>query len=206
MTRRAVWSSTALLLTVGLAGTASAAAPVSCGLVKDKAGDATFQQLGQTPSDDGLDGVGGDLASDKSVLTVVIKLKAWTSPDPQGPLGRDFYFEFRPAKAPTTMYLSYNEAPTGAATFSYGDLEPQASGFTNYVPKGQADGVIKGNELHTWADADTLGDLGSVAPKTKIAGLQVETFNRTGTLLNKYDTATGKTYVAGTKSCIPLGK
>lgn len=205
------------LLASGLAASAADAAvkkpkpaPPVCQLVKDDAGDAKALQ-----ADDKLDIVTADVASDASTVTAVIRMKgAPGGTDTAAPFGRGVYFIFTPTGAAEPVFLSVGFDPAGGATYKYGSIVKGTT--TNYTTKGDATGSIVGNEIHISVPTAALGALGNVKAGSKLNGLTVESKyyigvapNPTGVYaasLQPADDATGKSYIAGAKSCVTPGK
>lgn len=215
MKTRAVLALSALLAS-GLAAGADAAvkkpkpAPPVCNLVKDDAGDAEA-----VSADDKLDIITADIASNASLVTAVIRMKAAPGgTDTAAPFGRGVYFIFTPTGAAEPVFLSVGFDPTGGATYKYGSIVTSTT--TNYTTKGDAAGSIVGNEIHISVPTGALGALGNVKTGSKFGGLTVESKyyigvapNPTGVYaasLQAADDATGKTYIAGAKSCVTPGK
>jgi hypothetical protein len=205
----------ALVASVAAAGAAGAVVknpapqPV-CKLIVDDAGDASLQA--PIPSDDSIDLTGADLASDTKNVTAVLRIKNLGATSPLQVTGRNYYFEFTPAKAQFPVYFSYEEdfsAPLLGGVFSYGDLEPGTGGVPTYTRKGDATGVIDSakNEIRISVPTSAVQALGNVKAGSKISSLSASTTAVLGVLVADVDTAEAtKPYVAGYPSCVKPGK
>lgn len=211
----------ALVASVAAAGAAGAATrprpkplkPV-CNLVTDESGDATFQPPLPTPSDDALDIVSGDIATNAKTLTGVVRVKALGGTSPSQFTGQTYYLQFNVPGFANPLYVGYQFDQT-AALFQYGDLETtQGQGI--YTPKGNATGVVDTvkNEIRISVPITDLASLARVKPGMKLTGIQALTFQNVGVpnaaggggLLGGGDTADGtKAYVAGYPSCVKPG-
>jgi len=198
----------ASLAATGVASTTALAAtkpkPV-CHLVVDPAGDATPQP--PIPSDDSLDVVSGDLASNAKKVTAVIRLKDLGATSPTQVSGRNYFFLFSLRNADYPVYFSYREDVTGGA-FEWGDLEPGAGGVGTYTKMGSAAGVVDvaHSQIRITVPVADVRSLGKIAPGSKVTGMQISTTAVVGVLVFDVDTAqTAKSYVAGTASCVVPG-
>jgi hypothetical protein len=223
----------ALLLSCVAATTAMAvgaqAAPVkkACNLVADKAGDVNndITVEGQKapasfPASESLDLVGGDLASNGTSITGVLKL-AKIDPDEQAVINRRYVLKFKPAGSKYPLLLAVLVDATGE-TFFFGWFDP-ATGTYNY-PGTTATGAITGNTISIsakLADMAAVPEVGKVKPGTRISGIEAYAFRRypapsatvgvppsagAGFKVAEADAATSKqTYVAGQASCVKLG-
>jgi hypothetical protein len=205
----------ASLTAVGVAGAATKPKPKPvCHLIADTSGDAPI--FGPTPSDDSLDIVSGDIATNAKSLTGVVRVKnlaATTSTSPY--TGQTYYVQFSVPGFDNPMYVGYQVDKT-AALFQYGDLET-TQGQGVYTPKGNATGVVDAakNEIRISVALGDLASLASVKPGKKITGIQALTFQNVGVpnaaggggALVGGDTAEAtKPYVAGYPSCVTPGK
>lgn len=186
-------------------GTAQAA-PASCRIVTDAEGDSSRGK--------GLDIVSGDLASNRSTVTAVFRLAEATKTNVMAPTGQGYYFRFN-AGGSAPIYLAYTVTPT-AETFSYGWTD----GTLNNT-LGQAKGVFDPakKEIRISAPVGAWGSYGKLRPGARITAIEAtsywvvgayvsspETGTNGGGGLSPADTALGKTYVAGSPSCVAVGK
>ena len=195
----------AATLAVGLAVAGSAvaapkAAPV-CKLVKDSKGDAAI--LRDQPS---LDIVSADLASDAKSVTAVLRLDgAPSGANPEAAGGTRYYMEFNLPGSPKAQYLAAFVPFAGSPTFRTGEITTEEARRSFSTDPEPAKGAIRGNEVTITAPVSTFAARGKVAPGTKLTGLTAETFAVVGVLLVSVDDATGKSYTAGTPSCVKPG-
>ena len=177
-----------------------------CNLVKDDAGDASIQP--PIPSDDSVDVLGGDLASDAKKVTAVIRVKNLAATSPAMVTGRNYYFQFTPPKATYPVYFSYETDPTTpllGGVFNWGDLEPGTGGVPTYTTKGSATGVIDSakNEIRITVPVSDVGSVGSMKVGGKVSTLSVNTTDNFGVVVATVDDAAGsKPYIAGSPSCV----
>jgi hypothetical protein len=195
----------ALAAATGVAAAAPSPKPV-CNLLTDAKGDGyptTAAEAG--PSDDALDILSADVATNAKQLTAVLRLsKAATSAD-SAPTGFRFLVLFTTPGSDDPVYLSAASTPGLGETYSFGT--DAADGLTD---GGEATGVFDAakNEVRITA---SLSDLSSVAgklkPGTKLTGLNANSSRDFQAVITYADRAEGgKTYVAGTPSCVAVGK
>lgn len=210
-----------LCLTVAVAlvaaGSASAATkpkpkpksvPPVCNLVVDPAGDAngTFLRDGVMPSsEDGVDIVSADVATDAKVLTTVIRVKKLTTSSASAPGGLHWKFFFT---VDEVKIYTQAVAATGAnPIFRFGTIDG-TSGTSKSL--GEAPGVldVAKNEVRVSVPLSAL-------PATVKAGTKINTFDLSAgryysagvSLSDATDAAASeKTYVAGALSCVTPGK
>ena len=201
----------ALVAAVATSGVATAAVkkpapkPV-CNLITDDAGDASLQP--PVPSDDSLDIVGGDLASDGKNVTAVIRVKDLAATSPGAVTGRNYYFLFELPTAENPVYFSYEEDATGGVG-KFGALVPDDStGVGTYTSSGDAVATVVAdkNEIHLTVPVSALAALGKMGKGVKASNLSISTTLVRGVLVATIEDATGKSYVAGSKSCVTPGQ
>jgi hypothetical protein len=191
------------LVLAGPAGAASAPKPV-CNLVTDQAGDASVQP--PLPSDDSLDIVSADLASNAKSVTAVLRLKSLGAASPYSVTGRNYYLLFNVPGATNPVYFSAESDVTGT-TYHWGDLET-VNGLGSYTSKGTATGVtdVAKNEIRITTSVSDLAVVGKAKPGNKLSALHASTTAVLGVLVADVDTADGsKSYVAGAPSCVKPG-
>ncbi|HVF05463.1 MAG TPA: hypothetical protein VNA20_11545 [Frankiaceae bacterium] len=191
--------------------------PKSCNVVFDDAGDASLDS--NIPSDDSLDIVGGDFASNGKKITGVIKVKALQAQNPRSPLGQLYFAIFTVKGNTTPLTLSATLAPTGTVySFGYQGEDPTTKVNTSYTV-GTAVGKITGNEIKISANIAAFPQKASLKNGNPVTSLVVETRTLAGqravpsqevgpvrvplgggTLLA--DEATAKKYTLGAPSCV----
>jgi hypothetical protein len=188
------------LAVAGTAGAVTAPKPV-CNLVTDPAGDASIQP--PLPSDDTLDIVSADIASNAKVVTAVLRLRSLGATSPYSASGRNYYLQFDLRGAANPIYFSAESDATGTS-YHWGDLET-VNGLVSYTPKGEATGVtdVAKNQIRMTVPVSELAALGKAKPGSKISGLHANTTAVLGVLVADVDTADGsKSYTAGAPSCV----
>ena len=195
-----------LLTTAGLAG---AAAKPSCNLVTDPKGDGTgfvFTDEDYLPNDPQLDLVSGDIATAGKTITAVIRLDELALSDPSSPTGRAYYANF--AVGDAQLFLSAALDGAGAATYSGGFTE------TRRTSLGEATGVVDvaKKEVRISAPVSLFAEKAKIANGVKILDLnllaQRYIGNRSagGATPSADEAVGGRTYVAGSASCVAVGK
>ena len=181
-----------------------------CNLLTDDAGDASFLP---GVADDNLDILSADVATSAKTLTVELRLKSYSATDTNAPFGRNYYVLFSAPGQPNPIFLSYSVGPL-ASSASYGDLEPGA-GASSYTPKGTATVAVAGTNITLSAPIADLSSLAAIKPGTKLTDLNANATVLVGVPDNpavgtpgvvfSADTATGgKSYIAGTPSCVKV--
>jgi hypothetical protein len=216
-----------LALLPALGGTTLAAtSPAICNLVKDPTGDAGFDIAGPpVPGASGDDIVSGDVATNATTLTTVVRVASLDAADPQAPLGRAYMFFFS-AKGSDRLFFTSVTTYLQGTSYEFGYREAGLGGLNaNYVlstGKGVVDLAKKEVRMSIPLSALKAGGA-RTAPGTKIGGLAIETRRVAGQgvvappvvggdqipigggrLL--FDDAAGKSYLMGTKSCVKPGK
>jgi len=204
----------ALAASLVAAGTAVAAtkptAKPVCNLVTDPSGDANSffvpnPGLPVPPSDDYLDVLSADVASDAKALTAVVRLKALGA-DPTAPTGSSIYFNFYVGDQ--QFYLEASLDGSGGATYSYGDF----TGTPGRNQLGEATGSIVAakKEIHITAPAKAFTV--PIKAGTKISQMTVlgqRFFGNEaagGATPTADEAASEKSYKVGTLSCVKPGK
>lgn len=192
-----------------LAGGAALAAPAKpvCNLISDTKGDAyptTAMPAG--PSDETLDIVTADIASNKKTLTAVIRLSKVAAQSSTAPNGYNMVFNFTAPGATNPLYLRYfsgNDALE--ASFQYG-YDDSVNGLTSL---GDADGVVDTtkNEIRISAPLNGFSAQASIKPGQKLGDLVVQATRDLLVLLPYADIAEGgAAYTVGAPSCVVPGK
>lgn len=196
-----------LLATAGLAG-AAPAKPV-CNLVQDLKGDGTgfvFTDEDYLPNNPQLDLISGDIATQGKTITAVIRTDQLALSDANSPTGRAYYANFLVGEA--QLFLSAALDGAGAATFTGGFTE------TRRTSLGAATGVIDvaKKEVRISAPLSLFAEKAKITNGTKIQDLNllaqryVGHRSAGGATPSADDALGGKTYVAGAKSCVAVGK
>ena len=198
-----------LPLVAAVAGTADAAAkkpkPV-CNLLVDAKGDAI------PVNSAGLDVVSADIATDGKKITGVIRLAGPANTvDPTAPTGRTYHMEFFGQGASDPVFLSLLIAPNATAA-TYGHYDP-ATGIN--TGDGEASYKFVGNEIRMTTSIGSFSSYGKFKNGSKITGLSVTNGRMVGAYVQSgfyaYNSPSadsaegGKTYIAGTKSCVKPG-
>ena len=201
----------ALSLSV-VAGGAAVAAPKPkpvCNLVIDAKGDGTgflMTDADYLPNDPNLDLVSGDIASNAKLVTAVIRTDAQALSDTNAPTGRAYYANFVVGEA--ELFLSAALDGAGAATYSAGYVD------TTRKSLGAVTGTIDvaKKEVRITAPTSIFAEHAALKPGTKITDLSLLAQRYVGNrsaagVTPSADEATGgKTYVAGSPSCVAVGK
>lgn len=163
-----------------------------CLLIIDASGDATGTgtAYAQTPSsDDGLDIISADIATNTTTLTTTIRLKKLTIDDLAAPTGRGFHFTFSVGQQSTT--LAAFVSPAGTSWYD-----------------GKGTGVVDtaGSQIRM---SVPLSDLPvKVTPGTVLTGLSATTSRwvDSAIIIAQADKATStRTYTASAPSCLAVG-
>ncbi len=213
----------ALALCAGLAGvtglsSASAAPKPVCKLVTDPAGDTVvYPVAGQTS--DAMDIVSMDVATSKRIVTAVVRVKKLAMTDVHAPTGMSWSANF--VASGITLSLSAHTGPAGTPLFYASYDDPTVGGSIYAAPVEGVFDLAK-NEIRMSASVSTFAGEAAITPgKTKLTDLSATTgaevliplpvgsFGNTlfSTTVGTADTASGgKDYLAGTASCVAVGK
>lgn len=200
----------ASLAAAGAAGAATKPKPKPvCNLIVDASGDVAFP-------DDSLDIVGGDIASNAKVITVIVRVKNLAAQAPSTVTGKRIGFTFSIPGAEFPMYMSYSASPLGTY-YDWGYLD------TSQTPpmieqQGEAVGSLNPakNEVRITAPVSGFKGFGKATPGAKFTDITAnaeEIFgvpqNDQGTYgyvtSNMDDATSSKSYVAGSQSCVKPG-
>lgn len=229
---RATLLASSLLLAGGASYAAAApkakpkpAKPV-CNLIVDEKGDATYNNV---PGAAGDDIVGGDLASDGTTVTGVLRLAGLSANDPQAPFGRNYSVLFTAPGSADLLFMSARTYPQGTKyVFGYRAEDPNTGVNTNFL-LGDATGVVDLAKGEVRVSAPVKGFVegakAKLAPGAKLSGLggSVDRIAGQGFVpsqspapgaprvplggfLLPFDEASGTTYLMGTPSCVAVGK
>jgi len=184
--------------------------PPVCNLVTDAKGDADDISAAEDvgPNSPALDILSADIATDATNITAVLRVDKLTKNDSTSPLGNAWYVYFS-GNGPE-LYLSGVLTPTGES-FSAGYVD------TTRMSLGAATGVFDTDksEIRVTAPLAIFAPQAVIKPGSKLSTLNALTqryvgaaaagFSRGVTL--SADTAEGgKSYVAGSRSCVAVGK
>jgi hypothetical protein len=205
----------ASVILAGAAVAAPKAKPV-CNLVSDAAGDSSVYPAGGV-SDDALDVTGVDLASDKTSITGVIRVKKLSASSTNAPTGMSWTVNF---SAEGTDFSLAGHA-TAAGTIVFDTAYAGATGGSLYGPGTTGVFDTTKNEVRITAPLSMLSPQADIrAGKTKITGISGRTGGEilvpdaTGTFGPTLfsdsefsaDTTGEAGYLAGTPSCVAIGK
>ena len=181
------------------------APPPVCNLVVDDKGD-------ETVPDPTLDVLSADIASDARKITGVIRLSG--DPDstsPTSPTGRTYNLMFSGTKPTNPVFFAFILGPTAqAATYGFRNT-------TTNVNEGVGEATVKivGNDIYMTAPLSAFAPYGKFKPGNKITGLTAATGRMLGAFASSsvyaYNsvagdaTSEGRTYTAGTRSCVKVG-
>lgn len=201
----------ASLAAVGVAGAATRPKPKPvCNLLTDAAGDANSflvanPGLPVPPSDDYLDVLSGDIATDARTLTAVLRMKAVGS-DATAPTGSTVYFNFFVGDA--QYFVNAVLDGSGGATYNYGDFTGTSGRKTLGVATGFIDPAKK--EIHISVPVSAFpASIKSGTKITQLTALGQRFFGTAaagGLTPTADEAASAKTYVAGSLSCVKPGK
>lgn len=216
MRARALLVTTSLLVT-GLATAAADAAPpripTSCNMAKDGTGDTNndFEGAPVFPADQGLDLVGGDIASSAKNITAVIRLAS--APGDATAYVKRYIAEFKVAGQANPMILAAAISATGT-TYSFGWYGETTTGTGYTYSSTPATGSINGQIITitaSLADVAAQEELGAVKKGAKINALKITANRRIPALTQApgfvypADEALGKgIYYAGNPSCVKV--
>lgn len=206
---------TAIALSVAAAvvgaGAATAAPKPVCNLLTDPAGDANGSFIADgisgAPSEDAVDIVSADIASSKKLVTTVLRVKKLSTSSLTAPGGLHWKFFF--TVGDSQAYTQAVAPAGGSVSFTYGTID-DATGTSTSL--GEAVGVLdtKKSEIRITVPASALPE--TPKPGAKIAELAPNAGRFFGndnavTFSDSTDSATSdKTYVAGSASCVAVGK
>jgi hypothetical protein len=210
-----------LLVAVASTGVASAAGKTAakpvCNLVSDAAGDTSVYPAGGV-KDDALDITSVDVASDKSSITGVIRVKKLAASSTNAPTGMNWTVNF--SADGTEFSLAGHATVTGAIIFD--TAYAGATGGSLYGPGTTGVFDTTKNEVRITAPLSMLSPQADIrAGKTKITGIagrtggEVLVPDATGTFgptlasdseFAADTTEGGAGYLAGTRSCVAVGK
>jgi len=186
------------------------APPPVCNLLTDPKGDATDVSLaeGVGPNSPALDILSADIATDATNLTAVLRVDKLSKSDSTSPLGNAWYVYF--TGSGPELYVSAIVTPTGES-FSAGYVE------TTRTSLGAVTGVFDVNksEIRITAPLAIFATQSAIKAGSKLTSLSALTQRYVGAsaagvsrgvTLSADAAEGGKNYVAGTRSCVAVGK
>jgi hypothetical protein len=204
--RSVLLAATLIASGMSVVSVAEAKAP-PCKTIVDPAGDSAYGNP--------LDIVSADIASNKKTVTAVFRLAEINKTNSSAPTGQGYYFDFTAGGA-TPIYLSYTVTPTTEA-FTYGYVDGNL-----HRSIGEATGKVDPakKEIRISAPVGSWTTYGNPKVGSKITGVTLTTYwvlgayastpvttgSTGGGSLQPADDAAGKTYVAGSPSCVVPGK
>lgn len=200
----------ALAATVAVIGAGSASAAPSgagCALVKDPAGDSGLSTSSPgVVKDDALDFTYVNLASDKTKLTGVFGLTKAAASAMTAPNGYQLLLNFTVPGFENEVYLNASGTTRTGVTFNFGQTDPTLGLDTLGAATGVVDTVK--NEIRVTAKlADLKGGGINIKPGMKLSNINAISSRDLVIFIVYADRATGgKDYVAGSKSCVAVGK
>ena len=218
---------TAALLTAAVAVPADAApkkkkpAPKVCKLIVDDEGDAHLASP-EVPTDESVDIVEGDFASNGKKITGIIRLKSLVEENPRSPMGQVYFLLFKLKGTDDTLTLSAGLYPTGNQfQYGYQAPDPNVSALNVSYTLGDAVGTITGNEIRITADIANFPQKAFLKNGNSVTTLTAEAryvYGQRlvpsqnvgparvplGGLTLRVDDAAGKPYVLGAPSCVAV--
>ena len=209
------------LVTVSAPVTATAVAK-ACKLISDAPGDAVYNNV---PGDDSVDIVGGDFASNAKTITAIVRVKQFTDPNPQSPLGQIYLVAFTVKGVPDELTLSASYLPNGVQyKYGYQGTDPTSGLSTSYT-LGDATGTRAGNEIRISVDMAKYPQAKGLKTGKSVSGITAEARRLHGQrvvpsqdlpvvgirapfggVTTTWDEAAGKKYTLGAPSCVAVGK
>ena len=197
----------AALAIIGLATSAGAAPAKSCNLAPDPKGDVVATQASEatvTP-DPALDLVMGDVGTDKTTVTGLVRLDKLSRPAASSPAGAVYEVRLLTATGELT-YTLWAHLTGATATFGVGTVN-DATAAQLVDSTGTATGVVDlaKNEIRISAP---LSALGSPKQGSKLSFAEIVVKRSAGNqFYGRYaDSGGGKSYKVGSPTCVPVGK
>lgn len=158
----------AAIALTGFAGGANAAP--SCNLIVDAEGDDTVVA---TPSDASTDIISGDVASDASVFTAVLRVKKLANPNPRAPFGQSYFMVFNVKGSPDPLYVAAGLYPTGNEfIYGYQGVDPGTGLNTSYKLGNALGNVdIDKGELRIHVPLNAFAEKAKLTKGTKVSGM-----------------------------------
>ncbi|HVE74555.1 MAG TPA: hypothetical protein VNA30_05625 [Mycobacteriales bacterium] len=148
-----------------------------------------------------LDLLSGDIVSDGTRVTAVIRVAKLAASDDSAPLGRSYRLEFNDPSRDLPLYLIATESPTAGQIFEYGEFTG-----TTLTRMGIGTGAIDlgRSEVRISAPAAFDGTVRLTRGK-KLTGIRVFSLRRTGPVVSTADSSPSEragSYIVGTPSCV----
>ncbi|MDX6225277.1 MAG: hypothetical protein QOE64_1653 [Frankiales bacterium] len=203
----------AVVVTVAAAAPSASAAPArtSCRMVPDHPGDVAVTQLAPsaTVPDDALDMLSADLASNRTTLTFVLRVKKLVAPPPTSPSGATYRMYFTLNTADTLYFVSVYDDLTGASA-DYGVATILGGVLSQFTVYGTAQPVLDfvHNEVRLSAPLKQIFSGVLLVPgRTAAVPVATNTGRHYGSQYAEVaDTSKeGQRYVLGSRSCVKVG-
>lgn len=202
-------------LTLVAAGGALAAPKPSCNIITDETNDTfllrTQDGLGAYgPQEDALDMVSGDLASNGKTITGVIRVSKLSTSAGTSPFGLSYRLQFSlPGQEDENLYMSANLVG-GSESFAVGVRNTALNTSSKLADATGVFDVAK-SEVRISAPIAAFKDVsGGLKPGTKLSLVDLDQTSSRPTGLGPSvfaDVAVSeKSYVAGSPSCVAVGK
>ena len=181
-----------------------------CNQVTDDAGDPYIirQAPGQTQAEDALDILSADVATNATTMTVVLRLKKLAASPTTSPTGGTYQMTFNVGSEEALYYVSVSTGP--APLYSeFGTRENLPAVTSTSTVLGNPTPVmdLAKNEIRASFPLSLFGSVKLVKGKTKISPVETTAGRGAhGRGVFADDAVGGKNYVAGTPSCVVVGK
>lgn len=213
--RRAIALSLATIVAAPIAPAAVAAgkpAPVKpmCKQVTDDSGEeyVVRNAATQTVDDDALDLLSADVATNATTMTVVLRVKKLATAPTTSPAGATYQMTFNVGNEEALYYALVSTGPNGLfSEFGTREALPAVTSVPTVIGTPTPKLDLAKNEVRMSFPLSLFGSVKLVKGKTKIAPVETTTGrgNR-GRGVFADDSVGGKNYVAGTASCVAVGK
>ncbi len=183
-----------------------------CHLVTDPWNDATGGPLGNpTGTEMAYDVTSADIATDQRTITAAVRVAGLAKSTSSSPTGLHWRLDFTVLGSSTPLFLQAFSTPFGD-NFDMGWVD---GGTSNSYSGARVTGVFdfERNEVRVSAPITTPKDDANLSPGAVIESLKASAgrfYNTAGThpsVSERTDVAeSGRTYTAGTPSCVPVGR
>ncbi|MDQ1689289.1 MAG: hypothetical protein QOK42_2264 [Frankiaceae bacterium] len=216
MTARRIVALAALSAVLAPAATAMAAAKPApkvkpmCKQVTDDAGDPYIvrQAPSQTAPDDALDVLSADVATNATTMTVAIRVKKLAAFPTTSPAGGTYQMTFNVGNEEATYYALVSSGPNGLySEFGTRAALPAVTSVPTVLGTPTPVLDLAKNEVRLSFPLSLFGSVKLVKGKTKIAPIETTAGRGNhGRGVFADDAVGGKNYVAGSASCLVVGK
>ena len=198
---------------IAAGGAVAAPAKVSCEMVTDAKDDTFLLRYQDTagaygPQEDAADIVSADVASDAKTITGVVRVKSLAAAAGTSPGGISYDINMTSSTSDLPLYLRAVVPGAGEPTAEAGSRESVVVTSVS-APLGAGTVVVDKakNEVRFSFPIAHFASVGGLKPGTKLNFPEVTTGRAAGSRAVFADAATeGKTYTAGSKSCVVPGK